>query len=138
MKIVTRNELGHLPNGTVFSRIVDKYFYEGYNGDFSINGLNIIRGHNNQDLHNFFTEEGGHFQCINHMLEYVSTYNKQIDDTNNYIDEWDDTCDTADCDYDENEYFVVYNKSDILTIINNLTLALKLLENKGKYGRFNE
>ena len=46
MKIINGKELGHMPNGTVFSDIKDTDFNPNYfAGDVFINGLNIMCGY---------------------------------------------------------------------------------------------
>ena len=121
MKIVNIKELAHMPNGTVFSEIVDDNFGK-CNGDMDIDGLNILCGHTEDG---YFSENSGHFCCVLHMLDYVEV---KMDRQDGYIllenSISETTTDTCDHDYDENSYFVVYEESDILKIIDNLTWAL--------------
>lgn len=122
MKIISQKELGHMPNGTVFSEITDPNFYNGFKGDMKIKGLNIICGHN--ENHDYFSSTSGHFNGCVHMLNYVDTdliCRKDIF----YKDDWFTSIDTAEFDYDEDRYFVVYSQEDICAIIRNLLWALR-------------
>ncbi len=123
MKIISQKELGYMPNGTVFSEIVDPNFYRGVNGDMDINGLNIICGHNENDYRS--SSEAGHFHSCVHMLEYVSQWNKVCENEDYDEDYWFNSIDTCEYDYDEDRYFVVYSKDDIRAMIRNLEWALK-------------
>ena len=118
MKIINGKELGFMPNGTVFSDIVDKSFAPSglnYGLDATINGLHILCGHDS-----YFTQETGKFNGVLHMLDYVSCFNKDITEQ----PDWDTLTDTDSNDYTEDEYVVVYEKEEIEKIIENLQWAL--------------
>lgn len=125
MKIISQKELGYMPNGTVYSEITDPNF-KIYNGDAEIRGLHIICGHDNAG---YFSAEGGHFNGVLHMLEYVTHSGTEclMD-----ADEWDTATDTTEFDYDKDKYFVVYSSDDIKAIINNLQWALGFAQEGGK------
>lgn len=116
MKIINGKELACMPNGTVFSDIVDKNFDpNGNNGYTDINGLHIMCGHDD-------TFESGYFNGVLHMLDYVSCYRTTIDEDPDYNDT---IIDTDSNDYTENDWVVVYEKEDIEKIISNLQWALE-------------
>lgn len=126
MKIVNIKELAHMPNGTVFSQIVDDNFGK-CNGDMDISGLNILTGHDNSDK--YLSEEAGHFCSTLDMLDCVSCFGNRDDGF--YVDETEiswtiglDTVDTADHDFDDDDYFIVYDKDEVFQIIKNLEWAL--------------
>lgn len=123
MKIISQKELGYMPNGTVFSKIVDPNFYRGVNGDMDINGLSIICGHDEND--DYSSSESGHFHACVHMLEYVSQQNKVCKNEDYNEDYWFDSIDTCEYDYDKDRYFVIYSQDDIKAIIRNLEWALR-------------
>lgn len=118
MKIINGKQLGFMPNGTVFSEIVDKYF-DPYspNGDMDINGLNIMCGHSK-----WCPIESGKFNGVLHMLGYVSCSGIDVDYYDR--DDWKSITDTDSNDYDERHWLVVYDKEDIKAIIENLQWAL--------------
>ena len=122
MKIISQKELGHMPNGTVFSRITDPLFYKGTNGDMEINGLNIICGHDEDDIYS--SSESGHFHACVHMLEFVTHHNKVCDNEDYDEDYWFTTIDTCEYDYEKDEYFVIYSQDEVKAIIRNLEWAL--------------
>ena len=125
MIIISQKELGYMPNGTVYSEITDPNF-KIYNGDAEIRGLNIICGHDNDG---YFSAEGGHFNGVLHMLEYVTHQGAEciIDE-----DEWHVVTDTTEFEYDKDDYFVVYSPDDIKAIIDNLQWALGFAQEGGK------
>ena len=117
MKIISQKELGYMPNGTVYSEITDPDF-KFYSGDAEIRGLHIICGHNNDG---YFSAEGGHFNGVLHMLDYVTHKGTEclIDEDN-----WHTATDTTEFEYDKDDYFVIYSPDDIKAIIGNLQWAL--------------
>ena len=117
MKIIKQSELGFLPNGTVYSEFLESGKpSEGYN---MFIGLNIVCGHHEQG---YFSKEEGHFNGVLHMLEGVDVNDGVLYDEEN--DEWNVLTDTCEYDYDEDEYFLVYDKNDIEKIIKALQWAL--------------
>lgn len=129
MKIVNLAELSIMPNGTVFSEINDPHFYKGIIGDMNIDGLNVMCGHDDR----WCPVESGKFNGVLHMLNYVSLCkdsNGNIDIEGDYtFDEFAAT-DTTEYDYDKNAMFVVYDKTDVIEIINVLQWALTGCESK--------
>ena len=125
MKIISQKELGHMPDGTVYSEITDPHF-KIYDGDAEIRGLHIICGH---DDDGYFSVESGHFNGVLHMLEYVTHSGTEclMDE-----DEWDTATDTTESDYEKDDYFVVYSPDEIKAIINNLQWALGFAQEGGK------
>ena len=118
MKIINGKELGFMPNGTVFSDIIDKSFVPSdatYGLDATINGLHILCGHDS-----YFTKETGKFNGVMHMLDVVSCFNKDITEQ----PDWDTLTDTDSNDYTEDDYVVVYEKEEVEKIIENLQWAL--------------
>ena len=125
MKIINGKQLGYMPNGTVFSDIVDKHFDPyGPNGDMSINGINIMCGHDCD----WFPTDSGKFNGIMHMINYVPCSGTDVNTHNdeNGVDEfyWDILIDTDHNDYTENDWVVVYEKAEVEKIIENLQWAL--------------
>lgn len=122
MKVVNLEELSRMPNGTVFSEIDPRFHREFGAGDFDICGLNVMCGHSK-----YSTEESGFFNGVLHMLNYVSvrrdSNGKLYLDSDYNFDEFNIT-DTAKCDYDKDAVFVVYDKTDVIEIINILQWAL--------------
>lgn len=119
MKIINGKQLAYMPNGTVFSDIIDKYFDpNGANGDMTINGLNIMCGHDDT-----FTPESGIFNGCLHMLGYVSCRGIEIEDEDEY-DQFSTIIDTDMNDYTEQDWVVVFDKEEIEKIIENLKWAL--------------
>lgn len=119
MKIINGKELGFMPNGTVFSEIIDAEFDPEdakYGIDATINGLHIMCGHDD-----YFPPSSGKFNGVVHMLDHVSCFNKEVNTT---IDDWTDSYDTDFNDYDERQHFVIYEKEEIEGIIKNLQWAL--------------
>lgn len=117
MKIINGKQLGFMPDGTVFSDIVDDYFEpDGANGDMNINGLNIMCGHGT-----WCPVESGRFNGVLHMLGYVSCYGTYVEADDDY---WDTITDTDSNNYTKNDWVVVYEREDINKIINNLLWAL--------------
>ena len=125
MKIINGKQLGYMPNGTVFSDIVDDHFDpNGRNGDMTINGLHIMCGHDEK----WFPLNSGKFNGILHMLNYVpctGTYVNTVNDENG-VDAlyWDTMTDTDYNDYTANDWVVVYEKAEVEKIIENLQWAL--------------
>ena len=79
MKIINGKELGFMPNGTVFSEIIDAEFDledAKYGIDATINGLNIMCGHDD-----YFPPSSGKFNGVVHMLDHVSCFNKEVNTT---------------------------------------------------------
>lgn len=119
MKIINGKELGFMPNGTVFSVITDPSFDpNGPNGDMTINGLNIMCGHDTL----FTPIESGRFNGVLHMIKDVPCTGIQVDGVDN--DYWETITDTDSNDYSENDYVVVYEKEEVEKIIENLQWAL--------------
>lgn len=119
MRIVNLEELSTMPNGTVFSKIDDRV-HDFIAGDFDIDGLNIMCGHSKHLNSN-------NFNGVMHLCNYVSVYkdeNGKIDIESDYS--FDDYCvtDTSKCDYDKSDLFVVYDKTDVIELINCLQWAL--------------
>ena len=120
MKIVNLEELSRMPNGTVFSEIDPRCHRRGGAGDFNICGLNIMCGHDDCS-----PVSDGFFNGVLHMLNYVSV--RRGSNGKLYLDcSYDDfvITDTAKCDYDKDAVFVVYDKTDVIEIINALQWAL--------------
>ena len=64
-----------MPDGTVFSDIVDSYFDpNGTNGDMTINGINIMCGHGE-----WCPVESGRFNGVLHMLSYIPCTGTYVD-----------------------------------------------------------
>ena len=123
MKVVNLEELSRMPNGTVFSEINDPSFYKGAIGDISIDGLSIMCGHDDK----WCPVKSGNFCGVLHMLSYVPL--RRDSKGNAYIEgdyPFNDygITDTAKCDYEESDMFVVYDKTDVIEIINTLQWAL--------------
>ena len=124
MKIINGKELGYMPNGTVFSDIIDKNFVAEnakYGLNATINGLHILCGHDD-----IFPESSGKFNGVLHMLDSVNCFNNKV---YTEIEDWDSIYDTDFNDYDENDYVVVYEKEEIENIIKRLQWALNGCEN---------
>lgn len=122
MKIINGKQLGFMPNGTVFSDITDEYFRpNGENGDMTINGLNIMCGHDDK----YCPVESGHFNGVLHMLNCIPCTGTRVE-----VDEvfWDMIYDTDSNDYTEHDWVVVYERDDVEKIIENLQRALNGLE----------
>lgn len=118
MKIINGKELGFMPNGTIFSDIIDKDFVPSgakYGLDVTINGLHILCGHCSG-----LPESSGKFNGVLHMLDSVSCFNKEITEQ----PDWYSITDTDYNDYTENDYVVVYEKEEIENIIKQLQWAL--------------
>lgn len=125
MKIINGKQLGFMPDGTVFSDIVDRYFDpKGANGDMNINGLNIMCGHGT-----WCPIESGRFNGVLHMLGYVPCYGTYVEYDD---DDWNSITDTDSNDYDENDWVVVYEKKDVEKIIENLQWALNGCKDDGQ------
>lgn len=124
MKIMNGEQLAHMPNGTVFSDIIDPHFKpDGNNGDMVISGLHIMCGHDESD--NYWSSEAGHFNGILHMLQYVTCYKTIAEDEGFYDpEEWNSATDTSSVDYTKDDWVVVYNVDEIMAIIRNLCWAL--------------
>ena len=123
MKVVNLEELSRMPNGTVFSKITDESFYKGIIGDMDIDGLNVMCGHDET----WCPINSGKFNGILHMLNYVPLYRESdgsVDIDGDY--EFTDYAitDTAKHDYDKNDMFVIYDKTDVIEIINVFQWAL--------------
>lgn len=123
MKIVNLEELSRMPNGTVYSEIDPRCHRRGGAGDFDLCGLEIMCGHDNK----YSTKESGFFNGVLPMLNYVSVRRdlngKLYLDSDYNFNEYSVT-DTAKCDYDKDAMFVVYDKTDVIEIINVLQWAL--------------
>jgi hypothetical protein len=121
MRLVNREELGRQPNGTVFSEITDENFYRGIIGDMDIDQLTVICGHN---------EEFEFFDGTVGLPKYISISRENgIRDLDYTFDEYVST-DNSLYDYDENSMFIVYDKTDIVEIINVLQWALSGCKSK--------
>lgn len=101
MKIMTRDQLAKMPNGTVFSH------FDGYN----IEGFEIITGRYDDGKDGF-----------NGTLSLEPSFNWD-DDSSERITNWE-TIDTAHYDFNEDSLFVVYNKNEIQEIIQWLKWAI--------------
>lgn len=118
MKIINGKELGYMPNGTVFSDIVDPHFDpNGPNGDMEINGLDIMCGHDDKRM----PIESGKFNGVLHMLGDVSCCGTTVDVCE---DDMDSLTDTDSNDYTEDDWVVIFDRSEIERIIKNLQWAL--------------
>lgn len=124
MKIIKGRDLKYEPNGTVYSDITDKYFDpNGVNGDMEINGLHILVGHDDK-----YNPIGEGFNGVFHMLDYVTCRGTKVEKYHPFA--LSNGCtDTAMCDFEEDEYVVVYTKEEIWSLINTLTWSLTI------YGR---
>lgn len=119
MKIINGKQLAHMPNGTVFSDIIDPYFDPNdRNIDMIINGLNIMCGHDN-----YFTPEFGKFNGCIHMLNYISCNGIEVE--NDVYDQFSNIIDTDMNDYTGEDWVVVFDEHEIKKIIENLQWALK-------------
>ena len=98
MRIINRNELAKMPDGTVFSS------FDGYN----IEGFEIITG--------------SYGNGFNGTLNFEPSFNWDSDHSER-ITNWS-TVDTADYDFDEDARFVVYSKNEIREIIQWLKWAI--------------
>ena len=120
MKIINGKELANMPNGTVYSDIIDDYFDpNGANGDMTINGLNIMDGHDDK----YCPVGSGFFNGVLHMLNYVTCTKTCV---NEYDRDFGNTLtDTDQNDYTEDDWVVVYEREEIEKIIENLQWALR-------------
>ena len=101
MRIVNRDELAKMPNGTVFS------LFDNYN----ITGFQIITG----------SDDGNGF---NGTLNLEPSFNLDKDSSSvERVTNWS-TVDTADHDFDVDDKFVVYSKDEIREIIEWLKWAI--------------
>lgn len=98
MRIISRNELAKMPDGTVFSS------FDGYN----IEGFEIITGSDGDGFHSTLSLEPS-FNWDNDCAERITNWA---------------TVDTADYDFDEDARFVVYSKNEIREIIQWLKWAI--------------
>lgn len=98
MRIINRNELAKMPNGTVFS------YFDGCN----IEEFNIITGSNGDGFNGVLSLEP-YFNWDNNNSERITNWS---------------TVDTADYDFDEDARFVVYSKNEIREIIEWLKWAI--------------
>lgn len=126
MKIINGIELANMPNGTVFSDIVDNNFEpNGVNGDMTINGLHIMDGHDEK----YSPVGSGFFNGVLHMLNYIPCTGTYVDtnNENGNVDEefWDTLTDTDQNDYTKDDWVVVYEKEEVEKIIENLQWALR-------------
>ena len=117
MRIIKARDLKDELNGTVYSDITDKHFLE-YDGDVKINGLNILYGHDQ------YCPVGKSFNGVLHMLNYVTCEDQQPIYTSDK--DWLSITDTAMCDYEKDEYVVIYDKHEVCLIIKNLLRALEI------------
>lgn len=115
MYIVSRDELGKLPNGTVFME---------YEPDILNGQIHILTG----------SDGTGHWNGELSLTPFMDDFNHGIDRVNRLwsLAQWC-TVDTATCDYDENQKFAVFNKTEIQQMINALIWAVS-----GCTGYFNE
>ena len=94
MRIINRDELAKMPNGTVFS------LFDNYN----ITGFEIITG----------SDDGNGF---NGTLNLEPSFNLDKDSSSvERVTNWS-TVDTTDHDFDVDDKFVVYSKNEIREII---------------------
>lgn len=98
MKIVSRNELAKMPNGTVFSS------FDGYN----IEGFEIITGSYGNGFNGTLNLEPS-FNWDSNLQERITNWA---------------TVDTTDYDFDDDAKFVVYSKKEIQEIIQWLKWAI--------------
>lgn len=120
MKIINGKELANMPNGTVFSDIIDDYFDpNGANGDMTINGLHIMDGHDEK----YCPVGSGRFNGVLHMFNYVSCTKTCVDTYDE--DFWNTLTDIDQNDYTEDDWVVVYEREEIEKIIKNLQWALR-------------
>ena len=103
MKIVDRKTLSTMPNGTLFC----KYIPDMLNGNW-----NIITGHN---------EKGGFYSVL--PLEPFIDHDRDIKVGTVRITNWC-TTDTCDFDFDEDQLFAVFSKTEIRALITVLQYAL--------------
>ena len=98
MRVVNRDELAKMPNGTVFS------LFDNYN----ITGFQIITGSNDNGFDS--------------TLDLEPSFNWD-NDNEERITNWS-TVDTCDFDFNEDDKFVVYSKNEIREIIEWLKWAI--------------
>lgn len=110
MKIVDRKTLSTMPNGTLFCG----YMHDELTGDW-----NIITGHN-EDYDGEKNKVG--FYSVLPLDPFFEKYGKTIAGTER-ITNWC-TTDTCDYDYEENELFAVFSKTEIRAMITVLQYAL--------------
>lgn len=125
MKIVNLEELSIMPNGTVFSKI-DNNIHKFMAGDFNVDGLNIMCGHNRHLKDN-------EFNGVMHLCNYVSICkdeNGNVDIESDYSFDDYNVTDTTKCDYEKSDMFVVYDKTDVIELINVLQWALSGCESE--------
>ena len=107
MEIITREQLKSMPNGTVFM----KYTPHMLDGEIHI----ICGRYNNQSGYNGEISTTPFFQ-----LEPSSN-------SNSYYTQWC-SVDTCDYDYEEDQLFAIFSKTEIMQIINVLNWALSNCE----------
>lgn len=123
MKLVDLETLSRMPNGTAFSEITSDNFYQkGIVGDLTLNGISILTGHDET----YCKAEDGRFNGVVTLLNTVCVSR----DKNGmlYLDDFTNTIgiesDATKYDFNPQAIFVVYDKSDIVQMINTLLIAL--------------
>lgn len=102
MRIVNKKELATMPNGTVFML---------YRPDMVYDEIHIITGH--------YDDNSG----WNGELTLDPFIEKDKDDRDYFYTQWC-TVDTATCDYNDNQLFAVFSKTEVVQMINCLQWAL--------------
>lgn len=103
MKIIDKNELAKMPNGTLFCR---------YKPDYLVDEFKIITGHYNNGFNGILSlEPSFHFDQGEMRPETIRITN------------WA-TVDTCDYDFDEHDLFAVFSKAEIRAMITVLQYAL--------------
>lgn len=110
MKIVDRKTLSTMPNGTLFCR----YIQDSLDGDW-----NIITGHN--EKYNGSDETVGFYSVL--PVEPFIDHDRDMSVGTVRITNWC-TTDTCDFDYDEDQLFAVFSKTEIRALITVLQYAL--------------
>ena len=98
--MVNIKELVHMPSGTVFSQIIK------VDDDFHISGLNILIGNYNNN--EYLSEKAGHFY---NTIGRIVAIRDGADPYLNF-------------NFDDDDYFIVYDNDQILLIIESLKKAL--------------
>ena len=110
MRIVDRKTLSTMPNGTLFCR----YISDMLDGDW-----NIITGHN--EGYNGDTEPVGFYSVL--PVEPFLDNDKDTKPGTERITNWC-TTDTCDFDFDKDQLFAVFSKTEIRALITVLQYAL--------------
>lgn len=118
MRLIKAKKLGFEPAGTVFSDI-SRHSNERINelgnhcfDDVELMGFSIMCG----------GDDNGFFHACLDIPNYVSLdYGEPVFLTD---EEWKSTCDTSTADFNEDEWVIVWDKSEVQHIIDNLTWAI--------------